>query len=35
MFRFGKDAEEIDAHVNTLLRPVLMHYYDDDRWGYY
>ena len=35
MFRFGKDADEIDAQVNTLLRPVLMHYYDDDRWGYY
>jgi spermidine synthase len=35
MFRFGKDATEVEAHVNTLLRPVLMHYYDDDRWGYY
>jgi spermidine synthase len=35
MFLFGKDATEIDAQVNTLLRPVLMHYYDDDRWGYY
>lgn len=35
MFRFGKDATEIDVRVNTLLRPALMHYYDDDRWGYY
>lgn len=35
MFAFGKDVSEIDANPNTLMKPILIHYYDDPRWAYY
>ncbi len=35
MFAFGKDVAEIDANPNTLMKPILIHYYDDPRWAYY
>jgi spermidine synthase len=35
MFEFGKDVAEIETSVNTLLRPILMDYYNDNRWTYY
>ena len=35
MFAFGKDVAEIEANLNTLMKPILIHYYDDPRWAYY
>ena len=35
MFLFGKDVAETKTKLNTLFRPALMSYYDDDRWAYY
>lgn len=35
MFEFGKDVVEIETRINTLLRPILMDYYNDKRWTYY
>ena len=35
MFQFGRDIAEVEAKVNTLLRPHLLTYYDDDRWWRY
>ena len=35
MFVFGKDVDQIDTQPNSLLRPILIHYYDDPRWAYY
>jgi len=35
MFEFGKDVAEIETRINTLLRPILMDYYNDKRWAYY
>ncbi|HIE28957.1 TPA: polyamine aminopropyltransferase [Candidatus Poribacteria bacterium] len=35
MFGFGKDVAEIETSINTLLRPILMDYYNDKRWTYY
>ena len=35
MFEFGKDSAEVETRINTLLRPILMDYYNDSKWGYY
>lgn len=35
MFQFGRDVSEIDVRINTLLRPILIDYYNDERWAYY
>ena len=35
MFQFGKDVNELETKINTLLKPVLMFYYEDKNWRYY
>ena len=35
MFQFGKDVAEVETRLNKLLKPVLMFYYDDERWRFY
>ncbi len=35
MFHFGRDVDELDVRVNTLLKPILINYYNDKRWAYY
>lgn len=35
MFQFGKDVNELETKINTLLKPVLMFYYEDQNWRYY
>ena len=35
MFRFGKDVAEVETRLNKLLKPVLMFYYDDEKWRFY
>ena len=35
MFQFGKDVGEIETGLNTLLKPILMSYYDDEKWSSY
>ena len=35
MFQFGKDVNEIETKINTLLKPVLIFYYEDKNWRYY
>ena len=35
MFQFGKDVAEVETRLNKLLKPVLMFYYDDEKWRFY
>ena len=35
MFKFGKDVAEVETRLNKLLKPVLMFYYDDEKWRFY
>ncbi|MFP6719218.1 MAG: polyamine aminopropyltransferase [Candidatus Poribacteria bacterium] len=35
MFQFGKDVNELETKINSLLKPVLMFYYEDKNWRYY
>ena len=35
MFQFGKDVNELETKINSLLKPVLMFYYEDQNWRYY
>ena len=35
MFQFGKDVNELETKINTLLKPTLMFYYEDQNWRYY
>ena len=35
MFKFGKDVAEVETRLNKLLKPVLIFYYDDEKWRFY
>ena len=35
MFQFGKDVNELETKINTLLKPILMFYYEDQNWRHY